>query len=844
MALMAVCFWGHPAATEQGNAKSAESDDVGSTNETSEGHDRYGDPLPEDALARLGTLRFRHEGRLTSVAFSPDGALVASADHWGTARVWEAGSGREIAKFEGKIRGQAVGFSSDGKTLLAVRCPGLTIQKWDVATGKLLDEVPAAEQSEWIGYSLVLSPDCRFVGVTGGGDECGVYEVNTGKSLCRFAKSAAFISCAISHDGKTLATAGRDKVIRFWDIASSKSVRECATQGPWVDGMQFSPSDDTLAVAGGATLQVLEVRTGKELLNVRDVAAGRPAYTADGKKLFAGREETIRTWDTAGWKEAERFKGVPCGRIGHLVISRDGRALATAGRDHIVQVWDLAKGYRLKNFGGHRGVVLSVATSPDGKTVVSGGDDGSLCVWDCGTGKLRHRLVGHQWGVLSTAISPDGKMVATGDGLPGLSCKEEATIRLWDLQRCVLIREFSAHANGVYGLAFSSNGKYLASCGGEDRVRLWDPDTGEERKQLHIADRRAQVRSIAFSRDGKQLITGDTDGSVNLWQVETGKESGELRSEIGPVVFAALLPDASTLLSARLSAEGTIQVSDLGRNTTKHSKTIHVPHFLRCALSSDGRLLAIAREERAIQILSVDTGETVAQLAGHRGNTTSLAFSLDGSFLVSGSEDTTLLVWDIRGAKFSRSWLNLSAKNDAIVNRSIEGFLSAPKESVPYLARRLQRGTSLESQVEHLVDGLNDEAFSVRQTAKNQLLKLGPPAEFFLLQRLRRETSAEVRREGEAILHSLRIPSVLPATPPKKGDEEPILSEKRTPHFEETTAGSDERTYQRALSVLSRIGTPEAREVLTNLSRGDARSWFGQQAKAALKALGDQRPSP
>jgi len=813
------------------------------TKSPAEGHDYFGDPLPEDAVARLGTVRFRHEACLTSAAFSPDGTLVASADHAGGVRVWDVKSGMEVAKFVGKIRGQSVAFPADGKTLLAVRSSGPTIQEWDLATAELVREVRSTEESRWDGYSLSISPDCRLVGMIGVSDHCGIYDVKTCKPVLRLKKLHAFISCVLSHDGKTLATAGWDEVLRLWDVASSKELRRCPARGRWVDGMQFSPNDATLAVATGGTLQVLEVSTAKEVFHVANVAAGRPAYSPDGNKLFAGRLDTVRVWETARWKEVAQLGGAPDGSISHLIVSADGKKAAAAGGDHVLQVWDLANGSRLNEYESHRGEVLCVSFSPDGKTVVSGGDDGFLSIWDRNTGQLRRRLAGHKWHVLCAAVSPDGKSVASGDGL--LHCfgnKEKESIRLWELSSGKLLRAFPAHRNGVSSLAFSPDGQSLASAGLDAAVGLWDPGTGTRRQRLTICDPQAVVSSITFSKDGKALVVGNSDGEVKLWRLQTSQTTEVFHSRERVVVLAALLPDGKALVSAGRGEEGGITFMNLIGDRVEHERNIRLPNLKCCVVSPDGTLLGSADEWGPIRVWSIKTGEILMELSGHRGAVSSLAFSPDSTVLASGSTDTTVLLWDLQQAQLNRRWLDLGAEADSVAKKVIDSLIADPKHTTPYLGRRLQQAAALENQVARLVDGLDADDFNVRERATQDLLQLGPGVGLALRQVLRGEVSAEVRKRIADIMDRLRKVNTdsphAPIMPLTKDDEEALLLGTGPKPKPEAPPGiAEERSSRRAFEVLVRIGTPEARQILMSLAGGDGRRWFSQRAKASLERL-------
>jgi WD40 repeat protein len=841
IAIITVCFLSHPAATEQRTPKVVGPAEAGPAKDNVEGCDLFGDPLPDDAIVRLGTVRFRHDASVASAAFSQDGTLVASADYNGGVRLWDVKTGKEIVKFAGKIRGEAVAFPAGGKTLLAVHFSGPTIQEWDLATARLVREVSSTEESLWHGPSLSISSDCRFVGMIGLTDQCGIYDMKSGKPILRLKKQQAFISCALSHDGKKLATGGWDQILRLWDVASSKELHQCPARGRWVDGMLFSPDGTTLAIATEGTLQVLDVGTGKELFHVTNVAAGCPTYSPDGKKLFAGREDTVRAWETASWKEVARVEGAPSGPIWNLIVSTDGKQAAATG-SHMLQVWDLANQNSRREYEGHRGEVLCLAFSPDGKTVVSGSDDGYLCIWDRTTGRLRHRAE-HKGQILCVAVSPDGKTVASGDGFPNRSrSKDHESIRLWNLSTGKLLRTIPAHYNAVYRLAFSPDGRSLASAGGDDAVVLWEPQTGIQRCRLSAGNFQYDESSIAFSKDSKTLVVGTID-DLQLWRIQEDKPKKEvLPIRESEIQLATLLPDGKTLVSVGRGRDGGITFRDLAARSDNRERTIPLPRLKCCAISPDGTLLATAQESAAIQIWSIKSREMLLELTGHRGEITSLSFSTDGAFLASGFKDTTVLLWDLPQAQLARRWLDLGSEAESAVKKGIDNLAATPQQTVPYLARRLRQAAALENQVVRLVDRLDAEDFGVREKATRDLIQLGPRVGLALRQILRGKPSAEARKRIADIMDRLgKESTVFPEEPMKpltKDNQEKVLQgEELRPKSNAPLGIAEERSCRRAFEVLVRLGTPESREVVVSLANGDAGRWFTQMAKVSLEHL-------
>lgn len=261
---------------------------------------------------------------------------------------------------------------------------------------------------------------------------------------------------AMSPDGKTLASAGDDKEIRLWNVATGKTSR---------------------LLAGHTNL-------------VRSVV-----WSADGKSLFSGSfDTTIRQWDiqtndvtTTLTSEAGVF---------YLSLSKDETLLASGSADNQPRVWNLKEQRQLLRPEGHTGVAWAAAISPDGKLLASGARDKQVRLWDVATGTLNATLEGHTDSVGTVMFSPDGKKLAsTGAG--------DKTVRVWDVATGQLLSTFADHGGLVYDVTFAPDGKSIATACGDDKVRVFDLETGRTTATFD-----GGANSVTISRDGKQLISG------------------------------------------------------------------------------------------------------------------------------------------------------------------------------------------------------------------------------------------------------------------------------------------------------------------------------------------------
>jgi len=828
--------------------------------------DAFGDPLPIGASARFGSIRLRHQA--SALAFLNNETVVSVGS---SIRVWAAPSGRLIAEHTHPKLAPTVGcvISGNGKVAVTGHENGV-FRVWDTVSGRLIREfttnqAPKAVEDQYPEMSISddgkrLVSSYRFSDLIPKEVRVWTLDSSSGPIRLDLLKDDFIGKLALSPDGNRIAATtdsggeidiSPEHTLAVWDASNGKQLRRDATTLGPIRSVQFSEDSKQMLVVGDKSIGLRTIE-GKEVwrrpnfgpntcaalgkLNRLIVLASNDGSNELTANLIDGPSGNAR-WATKMPIDGPRVwgNGAMLDFARSWAISPNGQLMAFVGDSGRLRLLELSNGKEIGLMSGRLNAVQTTCISSDGKSVVSIDSNGSEVVqWDMATSREVRRFKGWRGRCIDIELSADGTLLAcaSSDGMASI----------WEIASGRKVYGPLQVDEAVCSMRFIADGAKLAVASHRGVVTVFDFATSRRVHELPMYRGRHAIALICPSArrlylvavaDGlsveDQKIKGDV---VEIWNVFSGQLIRELDGANDRLACCTLSPDCRTLCTR--SGNGVIQLWELSswrkRMQMEEKQGFgDRPGRQLLAYSPDGSVIAsVNRRAGRVNLWDVSTGKQFGSLSGHDQRVNSLEYTPNSCRLLTGSDDTTILSWDMTRPEWrsrelvskltdedlARHWDRLRNGTTEEAYRSKWALAGDPMKTVAFLRERLQpeQPFPIERVRAWIVD-LDAAQYSVREHASRELLNHFDQAESELRAALKGTTSAEARKRLNQIIASAEV-----------GIPEPDLLRDL-----------------RALEVLEQIGTPEARDVLRRLANDPVVTRISRDAAESLKRL-EQRP--
>jgi RNA polymerase sigma factor (sigma-70 family) len=717
----------------------------------------------------------------TQLTWTPDGKSLFMNSYDPFVRQFDVSDGKEIRKFGEQPKGQVqvrifgwgvgsnggLAVTPDGKTLLVNRLDfannqqSIQLHSYEISSGKEASVLKGPQLQAGIS-SVVISPDAKLIAWGHYTGVVHVWDIAAGKEVQKLTgpQNMGAAAMTFTTDGKRLAVRNNDQAIRLWDVADGEQLRlfgDPIALGRGFNGgfiqsnIALSADGSLLASATGAnTVRQWDVKTGKEVA-VKSSHHGSVAAVAlspDGKTAMTrSTDNVLHLWDAD--KGIETKSQSLAGNVSQAAFSADGKLLALGGFDGTVHIWDALNAKEMKEWKAGNQGFASLALTPNGKTLAVRGFDQSIRLFDVATGNELRQVV-----AAPPAANPGGGFA---------------------------IVAYTGNAGSTQTLTFSPDGTLLAGLAVDapagavnavprapttSSLRLWDVATGKVMRKFEAP--KTAVLALAFSPDGRTIATANADNTISLWEAASGKE----RSKITVKVAALPKPaeDAQTA-ELRKAAQALVQLQSGARVGGGGNAVLSCLSY-----SPDGKQLAAGGADGQVRFFDAATGKETSVLKGHQAGVITVAFAADGKRLATGSTDTTALVWQVPAVTEDKPatlqvekqqledlWNDLVGADAAKAHLAIRTLTQLPKQAVPLLQEHLQPVPAPDAEkVAQLIADLDSPTFATRKKAEDELEKLGELADDAMKKALDAKPALEVQKR----LEGLREKLVTGAAPP------------------------------------------------------------------------------
>lgn len=517
-----------------------------------------------------------HPHEINSIAFSPDGKTLASGNigidggerlFEVTVRLWDILTGElkhTLTEFSGQVNSLA--FSPDGHILASGEGhPDNAVRLWNTDTGNIIHSIKSQIGSI---YHVLFTQNKNIISL-GGHHKVQVWDTSTLTPLDLLSEEIGkVIGLGSSIDGKTLVSSSQDKIIRIWDIDTGKITYKFSIHnrtlnislstnqkylvtkdfgnvlGVWeietgmlkhtitgftspIRSIALAPDDNTIACANFKVVEIWQASTGNKLhtLTGHDHYVDTVTFNSNGSVLASGSfDTTIRLWNALSGVYLHTLTQDRIGEVSSIAFSPNGKTLVS-GNYRNIHKWNVLNRNHIQKLEGHNKPINSVTINSVGTTIASGGiaeyngednfGNKAIYLWDLETGKFKKTLSGNMGDINCLAFSPNGKLLASG--CENVWDEDMDAIIMWDVASGSQVYMLKGHTGSIYSIVFSLDGKTLASGSADNTIRLWDVATQKHNHTFtgHLDD----IKGLAFTQDGSKLVSGSTDGTILVWKI-------------------------------------------------------------------------------------------------------------------------------------------------------------------------------------------------------------------------------------------------------------------------------------------------------------------------------------
>jgi WD40 repeat protein len=542
--------------------------------------------------------------------------------------------------------------------------------------------------------SLAFSPDGTILAIGLKRSEILLWNVPTNESMGQLlGLSGEVSSLAFSSDGKTLASGSGNRTITLWDIENQTEIFTLDGLGTYVmsriSTVLFSPDDKYLYSSDwDGTIRKWDIEKMEQVFSIKTNAKNSLDLSSDGTVLASSGFENniIKLWESESGNNIGELVGHK-GFIRRIEFSPKGKNLASCSYDGTIRIWDIETKQQIKLLQDITTSCSSVGYSQSGTVLYSASSTSlwsdqfvnTISKWDIAVGKII--ITKTQRGLIeinSIALSPNGKLLASGSG-SGTVNSSWGDVILWDMTNGTIIRTIEGDGELIYDVAFSPDGKILASVDYYGSLCLWEVETGKLLNSFSIKDGIINGETkITFSIDGKEIITV-TSGLLTIWDFtgELSKKQIVIPREMNQFAFS----DDKRYVAIGSLYTNYILVVEI--NSGKENQLLIGENYSISSLAylPDGKKLAIGMHLGGIEIIDIVTGKIVQTFASQKIRINQMDFTTDGNIMVSSSADGRIILWNVITGKEIISLLgHTSGVNDIRISPDDKLIISGSED--------------------------------------------------------------------------------------------------------------------------------------------------------------------